>query len=308
MSFLLKEKIKVGISACNFGALVRWNGRGWDRTAELGREKDNFTWTPVCPEVNSGLGVKRLPVRLAGGNGDDFWSGNAKMKNRRGMDVSEQVKEGLMRSLDILHRAGVEAFIFMEGSPSCGVYRTTLKERRLGKPPGAFGSLLLKERFFLIPAVDLDSPVKWWDWRRRLHAYAWLMREPISSKKHLYDVWHLFKFICQEVDVKAAAEIGRRLASMPQSFSVEFAEAWRKDVLQLLRKPSSLARIHSIMLKHYAHYRKHFNPAAREVRAPRSDMAKHAFVKELLDMEKKAVLEDYDFAGTPVIFRSEERT
>jgi len=158
---ILEEKIRVGISACNFGAKVRWNRKGWDRIAPLGRERDDFIWTPICPEVNSGLGVTRPPIRLIGGNGDELWTGEAGVKNRNGEDVSAQIKKGLLDSLEILHRAGIEAFVFMEGSPTCGVYRTTLKNKRLGKPPGAFGSLLLREDYFLIPAEDLDSPIKW---------------------------------------------------------------------------------------------------------------------------------------------------
>ena len=303
MPYIMREKIKVGISACNFGAMVRWNRKGWDRIAVLEREKDNFVWTPICPEVNSGLGVARPAIRLVGGNGDDFWAGEARMKNRTGEDVTDQVKAGLTTSLEILKQAGIEAFVFMDGSPTCGVYRTTLKNKRLGKPPGAFGALLLRENFFLIPALDLESPVKWWDWRRRLHAFAWLKREELSSKSQIYDIWHLLKFMCQEVAPKESAEIGRRLAAMPKAFSPSFADAWKKDVLALLRMPSTLKRIHSIMLKHYGHYRKHFNPAAKDVKVPAADTAKRNFVRELLDMEKRAILEGYDFGGAPVIFR-----
>ena len=303
MSRILSEQIRIGISACNFGAKVRWDRRGWDRTAPLERERDSFVWTPVCPEINSGLGVTRPPIRLVGGNGEDFWAGRAIMKNRRGVNVTEEVRAGMRASLEVLKRAGVEAFVFMEGSPSCGVYRTTLKNKRLGKPPGAFGALLLKEQFFLIPALDLESPVKWWDWRRRLHAFAWLKRQELTSKSQMYEIWHLLKFVCQEVAPKDAVEIGRRLAGMPRRFGVGFAHDWRNDVLSLLRKPSSLGRIHAVLLKHYAHYRKHFNPAAKDVKAPRTDIAKRAFVKELAEMEKRAFLEGYDFAGTPVIYR-----
>lgn len=303
MPHTLNEKIKVGISACNFGAKVRWNRRGWDRVTPLEREKDSFAWTPVCPEVNSGLGVTRPPIRLVGGNGNEVWTGRATVKNRSGADVTEQMKRGLTASIEILRQAGVEAFVFMEGSPTCGVYRTTLKNKRLGKPPGAFGSLLLNEDYFLIPAEDLDSPLKWWDWRRRLHAFVWLRRQDLSSKRQLYDIWHLLKFMCQEVSRKDAEEIGRRLAAMPRRFSPEFAEEWRRDVLALLRRPSTFRRIHSIMLKHYAHYRKHLNPKAKDIAVPLSNAAKRVFVRELHEMEKRAVLEGFDFGGAPVIFR-----
>lgn len=303
MAQIIKERIRVGISTCNFGARVRWNRKGWDRVAPLEREKDSFIWTPICPEVNSGLGVTRPPIRLVGGNGDDIWTGQATMKNRAGVDVTEQIRQGLNVSLDILRQADIEAFVFMEGSPTCGVYRTTLKNKRLGKPPGAFGSLLLREDFFLIPAEDLESPIKWWDWRRRLHAFVWLKRQDLSGKKQIYDIWHMLKFMCQEVSRKGADEIGRSLAAMPKRFSRQFAETWRKRVLELLRLPSTYGRIHSVMEKHYAHYRKHFNSDARDVKVPRSNIAKRAFVKELHEMEKRAVSEGYDFGGAPVIFR-----
>jgi hypothetical protein len=56
------------------------------------------------------------------------------------------------------------------------------------------------------------------------------------------------------------------------------------------------------MQKHYAHYRKHFNPDAQDLKAPVQEMSKHKFVEELLFMEKRAVTEGYDFEGAPVLF------
>ena len=86
MDYILSEKIKVGISACNIGAKVRWNHVGWDRVSLLERQQLDYTWTPVCPEVNSGLGVPRPPMKLVSGNGDDLWAGQARMKNKKGKD------------------------------------------------------------------------------------------------------------------------------------------------------------------------------------------------------------------------------
>ena len=231
MDFVIKQKIKLGISACNFGAKFRYNRAGWDRVEGLGRERDEYAWTPVCPEVLAGLGVPRPPVKLSGGNGDDLWAGKAKMKNRLGRDVSEAVKTASLASMDALFRAGVDAFLFMEGSPTCGVYRTTLKDKRLGKPPGVFGSLLLKQQMFLIPAVDLESPWKWWDHTRRMHAFIWLKKLEIGSKKDIYEAWHALKFICQEIDRRSADEVGRSLASLPGRLTAAGIEAWRGQVL-----------------------------------------------------------------------------
>lgn len=73
MENYIVSKIKIGISACQFGANVRYNGKGWDMTDYLKREKNEFVWYPMCPEVQSGLGVPRVSISLRGGNGDDFW-------------------------------------------------------------------------------------------------------------------------------------------------------------------------------------------------------------------------------------------
>lgn len=154
MPYILNEKIKIGISACCFAARVRYNWKGWDKIAPLEREKDDFTWMPVCPEVMSGL------------------------------------------------------------------------NKRLGKPPGTFGSLLLKENLFLIPAQDLESPIKWWDWRRRLHAFAWLKRKEIKNKKELYEIWHNFKFLCREINRKEADE--KIEIPVDKISKTNFAKALRK--------------------------------------------------------------------------------
>lgn len=303
MDFVLQAKIKLGISACNFGGKFRYNRAGWDRVEILGREKDGYSWTPVCPEVLAGLGVPRQPVKLSGGSGDDLWAGTAKMKNRLGRDVSEAVKTASLASLEALQRAAVDAFLFMEGSPTCGVYRTTLKDKRLGKPPGVFGSLLLKQRIFLIPVLDLESPWKWWDHSRRLHAFIWLKHLEITSKKELYEAWHALKFICQEIDRPLSDDIGRALAALPGKLKSSDIEEWRGRTLDLLRRPSTLKRIQSVMLKHYAHYRKSFGLKAAEAQAPSEMLSKAAFVTELIKMERKAADQGVLFAGRPVLYK-----
>ena len=303
MDYVITQKIKLGISACHFGGRFRYDRAGWDRVEELGREKDEYSWTPVCPEVLAGLGVPRPPVRLTGGNGDDLWTGTAKMKNRLGRDVSEAVKTASLASLDALHRAGVDAFLFMEGSPTCGVYRTTLKDKRLGKPPGVFGSLLLKERLFLIPATDLESPWKWWDHTRRLHAFVWVKRLEVSSKKEIYEAWHALKFMCQEVDRAAADDIGRSLSALPSRIGPSQIDAWRESTMELLRRPSAFKRIESVMTKHYAHYRKTFALKLLQIQAPSGLLGKSAFVAELTKLERKAADQGYLFAGRPILYR-----
>src|SRR4029077_8816398 len=58
--------IRVGISSCLLGGEVRYDGGDQKDpyiTSVLAR---HFTWVPVCPELEVGMGVPREPIRLVG--------------------------------------------------------------------------------------------------------------------------------------------------------------------------------------------------------------------------------------------------
>jgi uncharacterized protein YbbK (DUF523 family) len=303
MNITLSEKIKIGISACMYGCNVRYNKKGWDMIQYFGREAGDFIWYPVCPECMAGLGVPRDPIRVAGESGEEVWNGNAKIKNRQGIDVTSQILRGSSVCLEMLKASDVNVFIFMEGSPTCGVYRTTLKNKRLGKPPGVFGAKLLSEGYFLIPAADLQSPIKRWDWRRRLHAFVWLKKVDIENKEQLFDVWHRLKFLCQEIDRKNANEIGKKLASLPKGFDQQQSEMIRKEISEILRRPSSIKSIKHMLWKNYIYYLRKTNDKLENIHPPESLRSMTIVANELMDLERKALEKDVLFGSTPVIYR-----
>ncbi len=58
--------IRVGISSCLLGEEVRYDG-GHQKDAYItGVLARHFTWVPVCPEMEVGMGVPREPIRLVG--------------------------------------------------------------------------------------------------------------------------------------------------------------------------------------------------------------------------------------------------
>jgi uncharacterized protein YbbK (DUF523 family) len=306
MDYILSNKLRIGISACNAGAHVRWNRAGWDRIKLLEREKDAFIWIPVCPEVNSGFGTPRETIKLAGGNGQDILDKKAKVKNRHGRDVTSELLRGCEISKKILDESRIDAFVYMNGGPTCGVHRTTLKNQSRGKPPGLFGAILLKEDIFLIPALDLESHVKWWDWRRRLHAFVWLKNTTIQSKREIIEIWHKYKFVCQELDRKIANDIGHKVANMPNKLTSQFIHDWKKQILQLIRQPSSIKKIRGALQKHISHYCKSLNESC-DISPNDIQQGSNKLYSQLLDMEKRAYLKGIEFAGTPIIFRDSGR-
>ena len=304
---VITEKIPIGISSCAMGSPIRYNGKGIDVLKDLGREKSDFIWCPVCPECMAGLGVPRDPVHLSGGDGNAVWTGEAVVKNRKGRDVTEVMKIGCQVCLEALGRCHAVAFIYMDGSPSCGVYRTTLKNQRRGNPPGVFGSLLLEKGYFLIPSSDLQSPLRWWDWRRRLLAFHWFSTVELSTMKDVYEVWYRLKFLCQELDNTWAREMGKTLASIKLKDAPDFLAQFRKELSDVLRKPSTTKRITNSLWKHYSHYRKQRGKTVDEIQSPEFRRNLTTIAKELTRMERTAVEDDYLFGASPVIYRDARR-
>ncbi|MBH1939591.1 DUF523 domain-containing protein [Mobilitalea sibirica] len=300
---IIHTKLTIGVSACCMGSPVRYNGKGWDLLKNLGREKNDFRWCPVCPECMAGLGVLREPIRLSGGDGTKVWTGDAEVKNRKGEIVTNKVIEGALACIEALSRAGAIAYVYMDGSPSCGVYRTTLKNTNRGNPPGVFGAKLLELGFFLIPASDLQSPLKWWDWRRRLLAFYWLKNVPLDSKNQLYEAWYKTKFLCRELNQEWTQNIGRNLALIVEEDVKEFGDRFRKEALDLLRKPSNTKKITNSLWAQYSYYKKLQGKSIEEINAPEIKRNVTSIAKELLLMERKAHEDKVFFGTSPVLYR-----
>ncbi|WP_425447533.1 DUF523 domain-containing protein [Dethiothermospora halolimnae] len=303
MDTILKDKVNVGISGCMYGGHLRYNKKGFDVTSYFGRDKNSFIFHPVCPECMAGLGVPRSTIRLVGGNGFDVLDGNGKVIQRGGEDVTDKVIAGSKACIDTLKRGNVDIFIFMEGSPSCGVNRTTLKNKRLGNPPGVFGAMLEREDFFLIKAQDVQSPIRRWDIRRRIHAYKWTKNVQIDSKNDLFEFWHIMKFLCQEINRKKADEIGRMLAGLPKGFDRDKTEEIRNKVIDLLKVPSTVAKIKQMLWKNYCHFKKKYDMEVDMINMPTEYRGMNKIVEELTELEKRAYLEDKLFGSTPILYR-----
>ncbi|MGL5050970.1 MAG: DUF523 domain-containing protein [Fusobacteriaceae bacterium] len=301
MENILKRKLHLGISACMYGAKVRYNAKGWDMLGELGRERASFLWEPVCPEVMSGLGVPRSSIRLSGGNGHDFWEGKASIKNRLGENMSEMIKAGSLACQGALERAKIDAFIFMEGSPSCGVYRTSLKNKKLGNPPGVFGALLLENMYFLIPAQDLFSPIKWWDWRRRLTTFVWVKEHKLEELEDLKKIWHIVRLLCSELDSEFSTKFAGKLAKISVENSEEL-NIMRSELLSLLRKPTDVEKLKVGLWKNYCHMKDYDNIEVPDVLPPEALRSHTHLSGELTHVEIEAKKKGLFFGSSPILY------
>lgn len=108
----------LGISACLLGQEVRFNAGHKHSpvcTQVLG---DLVDWQPVCPEVAAGMGVPRAPVRLLATDRGIRMVGSREA-DRDETDAMQRVARDFVRD----QLAGLSGFVFMQKSPSCGLFR-----------------------------------------------------------------------------------------------------------------------------------------------------------------------------------------
>jgi uncharacterized protein YbgA (DUF1722 family)/uncharacterized protein YbbK (DUF523 family) len=147
----MEEKIKVGISSCLLGNNVRWNG-GHQRDRYLVETLGQFVeWVPVCPEVETGLGIPRETLRLVGDAADPRL-----VTTRTGIDHTAAMKQWAQKRLEALEKENLCGFVFKCDSPSSGMVRVKVYSEK-GQPEkkgvGIFARAFM-DHFPLIPVED----------------------------------------------------------------------------------------------------------------------------------------------------------
>lgn len=109
------------VSSCLLGNPVRYDGRAKDFTL-LEKYKTHPSIRPVCPECAGQLTIPRPPAEIQNSSGEAVWQNLAQVKNKEGLDVTDNFKQGALAYEKLLQQEKVTAIILKERSPSCGVH------------------------------------------------------------------------------------------------------------------------------------------------------------------------------------------
>jgi len=116
--------IRVGVSSCLLGETVRYDG-GHKRDAFVSEVLGRFVeWVPVCPELESGLGVPRPPMRLVR-SGDEV----RLVEIKSGVDHTRAVARWASARLRSLRALALCGYVLKKDSPSCGMERVKVYGR-----------------------------------------------------------------------------------------------------------------------------------------------------------------------------------
>lgn len=145
--------VRIGISACLLGEPVRYNG-AHKLAPWLDALAAHVEWISVCPEVESGMGVPREPVRL-----ELATAGPRMIGNFSAVDYTTRMATWAEARLEGLLSAKICGYVLKKDSPSCGVsavalFRDGLLVNRDGR--GLFAAALLA-RVPDLPVVEEDA-------------------------------------------------------------------------------------------------------------------------------------------------------
>ncbi len=155
----MEDKIRIGISACLVGQLVRFDGsHKHDRylTNTLGEYLD---FVPVCPEVESGFSVLRETLRLVGDP-----KAPRLVTSRTNIDHTDRMLDWAEKRVRELEAENLCGFIFKSDSPSSGLMRVKVynsKGMAEKKGVGLFARTFTRH-FPLLPVEEegrLNDPV-----------------------------------------------------------------------------------------------------------------------------------------------------
>ena len=261
----LERPIRVGVSSCLLGQPVRWDG-GHKRNAFLVRQLDRFVeWVPVCPELESGMGVPRPTLRLAR-DGD----GLRLLEACSGRDHTHAMQRFARRRVRELAKQGLCGYVLKRGSPSCGMERVAVYGKK-GTPVrsgrGLFAERLL-ERLPLLPVEEegrLEDPATRENFVERVFAYRRLRDRFVGrwSRRAAIEFHAAHELQIMAHCPQSYARMGRLLARVASLAPCDFRERYGAAFMGALQRRATPGR-HANALQHMAgHLRDHLDAASR---------------------------------------------
>lgn len=150
------------ISACLLGMPCRYDGssKPLPRLVELINQ--NQVIIPICPEVQGGLAIPRLPAEIIDGDGTTVLQGKARVVNEKGTDYTEQFLNGAKAVLRMANDLNPKLIILKSKSPSCGsgeIYDGSFSGR-LRQGDGVTAALLKQAGFEVCTEFDYLNRIR----------------------------------------------------------------------------------------------------------------------------------------------------
>ena len=255
------SRIPVGISACLMGQTVRFNGGHKRSRFCTDVLSEYFEFRPVCPEVAIGMGTPREPIRLVSELPDDDAPVRAVGTDNPDLDVTDELTLFARKSSDNMQ--DLCGFIFMQKSPSCGLFGV---KRYLpnGHPEGKASGIFAAEFARLNPLLPMEEAGRLSDVHLRenfmVRVYAYrdfqLFRREGISRAGLISFHSRYKYLVMAHSQTGYKAMGRLLADMSGDIE-QIADEYFTLLMTSLARPAS-RKMHTNTLMHLQGYLKNW--------------------------------------------------
>jgi uncharacterized protein YbgA (DUF1722 family)/uncharacterized protein YbbK (DUF523 family) len=244
--------IRIGISACLLGEEVRYDGGHQKDQYLTGVLARHFSWVPVCPEMEVGMGVPREPIRLVGDPEAPRLLGVTS-----GADHTRRMNDFARRRVQELGRRGLSGYVLKRASPSCGMERVKLY-RDDDAPPARTGvGFFARALMEALPLLPVEEEGRLNDARlrdsfiTRVFAYRRLtaLREmgPRPADAVAFHTAH--KYLLLAHSPAAYARLGRLVAAVRAEPLAAWLDRYADGFMRALRAPAT-AKKHVNVLQH----------------------------------------------------------
>ena len=213
--------LPVAVSECLTGAAVRYDGSDARASFPHAELEGLFSCVPICPEVGIGMGVPRPPIQLV--RDPDRRAGNPEKPRALGVqdpgvDVTAEL-EAYARARSGQLRE-VYGYVFMERSPSCGLYSVPVHGADGGGPVHAAGrGAFAREVCRLHPRLPVEENGRLFEaanresFLARVFAFAHWRRlcETALTPARLMEFHNRYKYLLMAHSVRHYRKAGRLL-------------------------------------------------------------------------------------------------
>jgi uncharacterized protein YbgA (DUF1722 family)/uncharacterized protein YbbK (DUF523 family) len=243
--------IRVGISSCLLGEEVRYDGGHQKDPYITGVLARHFTWVPVCPEMEVGMGVPREPIRLVGDPGAPRLLGVTS-----GTDHTLRMNDFARRRVRELERRELSGYVFKRASPSCGMERVKLYPGE--EPPARTGvGLFARALMDALPLLPVEEEGRLSDARRRdnfitrVFAYRRLtaLRDMPARPGDVVAFHTAHRYLLLAHRPAAWARLGRLVAAMESEPLASWLDRYADAFMRALQVPAT-PRKHVNVLQH----------------------------------------------------------
>lgn len=262
------EPVRILVSACLLGDMVRFDGQHKRDGYIVGTLGHYFEYVKVCPEVEVGMGIPRETVRLVAD--PDRPGGTRLVTGKTGIDWTDRMESFARERLEDFADLDLCGYICKKDSPSSGMTRVKVYGAH-GIPDrtgaGVFTRMFM-DRFPLIPVEEegrLNDPVLRENFIERVFRMkAWRDLEQQGPDRGRLVAFHTDHKLLLLTHARVAyTELGRLVAAARTMSPAELYHRYGEGFLKALGQRATKGRTTDVMLHMLGHFKDVLDPGDR---------------------------------------------